>query len=157
MTATTDHDRPREQRRPRRRTALALAGLIAVGSVFAGCSSGGTTTTGNAPSTSAAVTSTASSGSTPAGATATTASGNTATTAASSTGTKVNANSASSAEIQKALEDAGVPNAARWTKEVLEYRPYPSNDPSLATLKKELQKYNPSADTLAKILGALTV
>jgi hypothetical protein len=153
MTTTTDR-RPSELNRilrPLRRGALVLAGLLAAGSFVAGCSSDPTTTAGNAPSTSAAVTTTA------AGATATTSSGNTATTAASRAGTKVNANAASSAEIQKALEDAGVPNAARWTKEVLEYRPYPSDDPTLATLKKELQKYNPSADTLAKILGALTV
>ncbi len=37
----------------------------------------------------------------------------------------------------------------------MEYRPYPSDDPSLAELRKELLKYNPSDEQLELILGAL--
>ena len=116
--------------------------------VAAACSSTSSTSTGSsaAPSSTAAAPAgsaassggSGSSGSTPAGAVA-----------------KVSANTATDDQIQKALEAAGVPNAARWTREVTEYRPYPTDDPSLAKLKKELQKYNPSADTLSKILAAL--
>src|SRR5213082_1527028 len=56
---------------------------------------------------------------------------------------KVNANTASQDEIQRALQAAGVPNSARWAGEVVEYRPYPTDDPSFAKLRRELAKYNP--------------
>jgi hypothetical protein len=78
-------------------------------------------------------------------------------TAAASTSQKVDANSASQDQIQQALEAAEVPNAARWTREVMEYRPYPTNDPSFAKLRQELAKYNPSADVVDKIVSALTL
>jgi hypothetical protein len=68
----------------------------------------------------------------------------------------VNANTASRDEIQRALEAAGVPNAARWAGEVVEYRPYPTDDPSFAKLRQELAKYNPGPDVVDKIVGALT-
>lgn len=68
---------------------------------------------------------------------------------------KVSANTASATELEAALTAAGVTNAARWTKEIQEYRPYPADDPSMATLRKELQKYKPAADQLEKIIGAL--
>ena len=70
---------------------------------------------------------------------------------------KVNANTASVPELQAALEAAGVTNAARWAREVDEYRPYPMDDPSLAKLRQELAKYNPAPDVLEKILATLTV
>jgi len=38
-----------------------------------------------------------------------------------------------------------------------EYRPYPTDDPSLAKLRQELAKYNPAPDVLEKILATLTV
>jgi competence protein ComEA len=68
---------------------------------------------------------------------------------------KVSANDASAEEIAAALEAAGVDNAERWTREVMEYRPYSTDDPSLAQLRKELLKYNPLPDQLELILGAL--
>ena len=70
---------------------------------------------------------------------------------------KVNANTASVPELQAAFEAAGVTNAARWAREVEEYRPYPTNDPSFAKLRQELAKYNPAPDVLEKILATLTV
>jgi hypothetical protein len=74
----------------------------------------------------------------------------------SSPSPKVNANTATSEQIQAALEAGGVPNAARWTREVIEYRPYPANDPSWAKLRQELAKYNPSSDVVDKIVAVLT-
>ena len=56
---------------------------------------------------------------------------------------RVNANSASVAELQRAFEAAGIASAARWAREVEEYRPYPTDDPSFAKLRRELAKYNP--------------
>ncbi len=122
-----------------RRTAVAAVALAAAGGLAA-CSSSTSTSTGT--STTTAASASPSTGGATAGSTA----GATA---------KVSANTASAEEIQAALTAAGVTNAARWTKEVQEYRPYPADDPSLAKLRKELQKYNPSADQLDKILSAL--
>lgn len=79
------------------------------------------------------------------------------TSGASAVATKANANTGSAGEIQSALEAAGVPNAARWVREVQEYRPYPSDDPSIAKLRQELIKYNPGQDVIDKIISALTV
>jgi outer membrane PBP1 activator LpoA protein len=70
--------------------------------------------------------------------------------------TKVSANTASQAEIVAALTANGVPNAARWAKEVEEYRPYPKDDPTLARLRQNLEKYKPGDDVMTKILGSLT-
>jgi DNA uptake protein ComE-like DNA-binding protein len=69
---------------------------------------------------------------------------------------KVSANTASASEITAALEAAGVSNAARWTREVMEYRPYAANDTGLTSLRQNLAKYNPGEDTITKIISALT-
>jgi hypothetical protein len=69
--------------------------------------------------------------------------------------TRVSANTATEAELVAALTDAGVPNADRWAREVMEYRPYPSDDPLLQRLQDNLAKYNPDPATLAAILSAL--
>jgi DNA uptake protein ComE-like DNA-binding protein len=69
---------------------------------------------------------------------------------------KVSANTASAEEIQAALEAAGVSNADRWAREVVEYRPYDSNDPDLTSLRQNLKKYNPGEETVNKIVSALT-
>ena len=74
--------------------------------------------------------------------------------ATASTG-KVSANTASEAEIAGALEAAGVSNAQRWAREVVEYRPYDTSDTNLAKLRQNLAKYNPGNDTVNKIIGAL--
>ncbi len=88
----------------------------------------------------------------------------TATTQASSTGTasgdpasaKVSANTASDSEIESALAAAGVSNPGRWAHEVVEYRPYPADDPNLQKLRDNLAKYNPGEETVDKIVSALT-
>lgn len=70
---------------------------------------------------------------------------------------KVDANTASVSELATALAANGVANANRWAREVEEYRPYPTDDPSFALLKQQLSKYNPSAETLAAIIASLTL
>ena len=76
---------------------------------------------------------------------------------ASSTTAKASANNATAAQLQAAFEAGGVPNASRWVVEVQEYRPYPVDDPTFAKLKSNLAKYNPSADTLSRILASLSL
>jgi ABC-type Fe3+-hydroxamate transport system substrate-binding protein len=79
------------------------------------------------------------------------------TTAGDGTTTTVDANTASVAEITAALTANGVDNAARWAREVEEYRPYPTDDPTFAKLRDELSKYNPSAETVDQIVASLTL
>jgi hypothetical protein len=69
--------------------------------------------------------------------------------------TRVSANTATSEELVAALTAAGVPNADRWAREIEEYRPYDSSDPTLARLQSNLAKYDPDPATLAAILSAL--
>jgi hypothetical protein len=68
---------------------------------------------------------------------------------------KVSANSATEDEIAAALQAVGVPNPKRWAAEVLEYRPYPLDDLTLAKLRQNLAKYNPGQQILDKIVSAL--
>jgi hypothetical protein len=49
-----------------------------------------------------------------------------------------------------------VSNPERWTEEVIEYRPYPTDDPNLTTLRDNLAKYNPGPETVDAIVSALT-
>lgn len=70
---------------------------------------------------------------------------------------KVNANTATQAELLQAFQAAGIPSAARWVMEVMEYRPYPTNDPTFAKLRTELAKYNPSPDVVDKIIATLSL
>ena len=69
---------------------------------------------------------------------------------------KVSANTASESEIEATLNNAGVSNAGRWAEEVIEYRPYPTDDPNLTKLRDNLAKYNPGQETIDKIVSALT-
>ncbi|MDR8415183.1 hypothetical protein MTP10_41430 [Nonomuraea sp. 3-1Str] len=98
-----------------------------------------------------------------AGTTGRTASSATATTATATTGTggapagaKVSANTADESQIAAALTAAGVGNAERWAREVVEYRPYAADDADLTSLRQNLAKYNPGEDTVNKIVSALT-
>ena len=77
--------------------------------------------------------------------------------AAAAVSPRVNANTASQDEVQRALEAAGVPSSARWAREVVEYRPYPTDDPSLAKLRQELRKYNPAPEVVDQIVATLTL
>lgn len=69
--------------------------------------------------------------------------------------TKVSANSASEDDIATALKAAGVAAPKRWAAEVVEYRPYPTDDLDLAKLRQNLAKYNPGQQTVDKIVSAL--
>ncbi len=82
--------------------------------------------------------------------------GTTSTTAGATATGKVSANTATTAEIAAALEGAGVNNADRWAREVVEYRPYPADDPTLQKLRDNLEKYNPADGVIDKIVSALT-
>jgi len=77
-------------------------------------------------------------------------------TATSQPGAKVSANTASESDIASALSSAGVSNAERWAKEVVEYRPYPADDPNMTKLRDNFAKYNPGQETVDKIVSALT-
>ena len=67
----------------------------------------------------------------------------------------VSANTATVDEIAAALNAAGVDNADKWAREVVEYRPYDSNDPDLSHLRDELAKYNPGPGVVDLIVSAL--
>jgi membrane-bound lytic murein transglycosylase B len=121
-----------------------LNALIAAALTLAACGGAASPTTSNATSSATTATPTPASTSTTAATVAT-------------TSTKASANNATAAQLQAAFEAAGVPNASRWVTEVQEYRPYPTDDPTFAKLRSNLAKYNPSADTLSRILAALSL
>ncbi|HTK61879.1 MAG TPA: hypothetical protein VL595_05870 [Pseudonocardia sp.] len=142
-----------------------LAGVTVLGLALAGCSSSESASTTpqtttyagppiGAPASPApsAPASAAPSASAPAGAPA----APSASAAPAAPAGKVSANTASEEEIFSALSKAGVTNPKRWTDEVIEYRPYPANDPNLGKLRQNLAKYNPGQDTVDKIVSALT-
>jgi hypothetical protein len=81
-------------------------------------------------------------------------SGDSATTAPG-VGKKVSANSASEAEIAKALTAAGVSNPGRRAAEVVEYRPYPTDDPDLTTLRKNLATNDLDPETIDRVIAVL--
>jgi hypothetical protein len=145
----------------------ALAAAIAV-VALAACGGAGTTTTGGAgqptaagaaPPTATAAQPTAAAKPTIAAAAPAAASTSAAAGSApvAEAARKVNANTASLAELQGALEANGVANAARWAREVDEYRPYPTADASFAKLRQELAKYRPDQATVDKIVASLSL
>jgi hypothetical protein len=69
---------------------------------------------------------------------------------------KIDANTATQDELTAAFTAAGISNAAKWAKEVTEYRPYPTDDPNFTSLRKELAKYNPAAGVVDQIVATLT-
>ena len=68
---------------------------------------------------------------------------------------KVSANNATAAELEAALEAAGVENAEKWAEEIEEYRPYDESDVHFVHLREELSKYGPSQETLNLIVSVL--
>jgi hypothetical protein len=128
---------------------LACAGTAAVLTLgLTGCGSS-TTSGGTTPSAPAAASSAAGAASSAVGA-----AGSAASSAANAV-QKVSANTASEEEITAALAAAGVSNPGRWAEEVVEYRPYPTDDPNLTKLRDNLAKYNPGQETVDKIVSAL--
>jgi|tagenome__1003787_1003787.scaffolds.fasta_scaffold19868973_2 hypothetical protein len=134
---------------PRRLPLLCAAATLAV--VLAGC--GGTTSTAGAPPAAPAASASADDATTADDSDETADDDSDDTTAA---GAKVSANTASEDEISDALEQAGVSNPDRWAEEVVEYRPYPADDPNLTKLRDNLAKYNPGQTTVDQIVSALT-
>ncbi|MEI7926523.1 MAG: hypothetical protein WCI61_10110 [Chloroflexota bacterium] len=146
------------------RPAFLLTGIAAAALAATACT--GTTATPTATAPAATSTTTAApSATTPAATTAAStppstgasgASGATAATGATGAArVKISANTATAAEIQAALTAAGVPNPANWTREVIEYRPYPADDANLGKLRQNLVKYNPGAGVVDAIVSAL--
>lgn len=78
-------------------------------------------------------------------------------TAVDASAATVDANTASVDEIASALAAAGVDNADRWAREVVEYRPYDTADPNLTHLRDELAKYNPAEGVVDLIVSTLEV
>ncbi len=112
----------------------------------------GTAACGSSGSDSASTTTAAASGAS----TTVAADGGSTTTEATTTDVaKVSANDASQSEIAAALTAAGVENADRWADEVTEYRPYSDADQGFPSLRKELEKYNPTTGTIDKIISVL--
>jgi hypothetical protein len=124
--------------------AVTLAGAV----VLAGCSSSATTSSPTAAAAPPATTVSSTSAVAVASPVA---------AASPASVSKVNANTASVAELQRAFETAGISNAARWAREVEEYRPYPTDDPSFAKLRRELAKYNPGPGVVDQIIAALAL
>src|SRR3954453_13091077 len=131
---------------PRRLPLLCAAATLAV--VLAGC--GGTTSTAGAPPAASA---SADDATTADDSDETADDDSDDTTAA---GAKGSANTASEYEISDALEQAGVSNPDRWAEEVVEYRPYPADDPNLTKLRDNLAKYNPGQTPVDQFWWALT-
>ena len=134
-----------------RRTLLTGVAAVAGALVLSACggspaTSGGTAAAPPAQSASAPAASPAASGGAPAASPAT-----------GSVTQKVNANTATVAEMQRAFEAAGISSAARWAREVEEYRPYPTDDPSFAKLRRELAKYNPGPGVVDQIVATLAL
>ncbi len=128
-------------------TATAIAGLAAA-CLLAGC--GSDATDDSSPTTTTET----------AGATDTTGTteGTVGTTDTTSTGSAtVDANTATIEELTAAFEAAGIDQAERWAREVDEYRPYDTSDPTFASLRQELSKYNPSEEVLEAIIATLTL
>ena len=137
----------------RRTAVLAAAATLLVAAACTGTPAPSATST-PALTTPATTTSNPTTASTPP---ASAASGSATGTAATSTATKVSANNATRAEVQAALAAAGVPNPANWAREVEEYRPYPTNDPTLAKLRQNLVKYNPAPGVVDAIVAVLSL
>jgi len=122
--------------------------LTAAAMILAACGGAAKSDASNATATTPVATATPAS---------TTSAASTAAATAGTTTTRASANNATATQLQAAFEAGGVPNASRWVVEVQEYRPYPVDDPTFAKLKSNLAKYNPSADTLGRILAALSL
>jgi len=72
-----------------------------------------------------------------------------------SSAAKISANSATEDELVQTFKTAGIPQPEKWADEVMEYRPYPADDPDLAKLRQELAKYNPAPGVVDQIVATL--
>jgi len=133
-------------------TATTAAGAAPTQTTAAAPAVGGSGATATRPAATTSAASTASTAVTGSAAAATAPAGG-----AAATIQKVNANTASQAELLAAFQANGIPSAAQWVREVMEYRPYPTNDPSFAKLRTELAKYNPSPAVVDQIVASLSL
>ena len=62
---------------------------------------------------------------------------------------------ASQQTIAASLRANNVSNPEGWAQVVLQYRPYPANDPSLGKLRQALVQYKADPATIDKITNAL--
>ena len=142
-----------------------LAGVVAATAVAASLAAcGGSATATTAPATATTGAPAASVSTAPRASVAASAAPSAAASAPAATGAsaapavkKVNANTATVAELQAAFQAAGIANAAKWAREVEEYRPYPTNDPTYAKLRAELAKYNPGPGVVDQIIACLSL
>ncbi|MDQ6604323.1 MAG: hypothetical protein M3Z19_16485 [Chloroflexota bacterium] len=133
----------------RRKLIGMVAGVVGT-AILAACG-------GSSTATPIAATSAPAAGSAPTQTPAAASSSPSAASTPAATAQKVNANTASQAELLAAFQANGIPSAAQWVREVMEYRPYPTNDPTFAKLRTELAKYNPSPDVVDKIIASLSL
>ena len=148
---------PQTHDRLSRRTLLTGFAAVAGALVLTACGSAATTSGSTAGSTATPI-----QAAKPAATSPVTAAGASPVAVAASPATgsvtqRVNANTASVVEMQRAFEAAGIPSAARWAREVEEYRPYPTDDPSFAKLRRELAKYNPGPGVVDQIVATLAL
>jgi hypothetical protein len=139
------------------RHSIRLSALVITGALtLAACGGGNSNSTVAAqPSTTAATSVASTAATTPT--TAAAASATTTPTTGAPAVAKVSANNATQAELAAAFQAAGIPSAAQWAKEVVEYRPYPTNDPTIAKLRQNLVKYNPGPGVVDSIVAALSL
>jgi hypothetical protein len=139
------------------RHSIRLSALVITGALtLAACGGGSSNPTVAAqPSTTAATSVASTAATTPT--TAAAASATTTPTTGAPAVAKVSANNATQAELAAAFQAAGIPSAAQWAKEVVEYRPYPTNDPTIAKLRQNLVKYNPGPGVVDSIVAALSL
>lgn len=70
---------------------------------------------------------------------------------------RVSANNATREQLQAAFEAAGISGPSGWAREVVEYRPYPTNDANLPKLRQNLAKYNPGPGVVDAIVATLSL
>ena len=132
-------------------TTLALTAALPLAACGGG---GGGATSASTATTAPAVTDAPALTDAPATAPTTAAPATTATTAAPAAG-KVSANDATRAELEAAFTTAGISSPAQWAREVTEYRPYATDDPTFAKLRQNLAKYNPGPGVVDQIVATL--
>jgi len=136
------------------RTTTRWAGLALAGALSLVACGGGSSPSA-APATTTGVT-TAPAATTPSTLAPATTAAPTTTVAVAAVG-KVSANDATQAELQAAFTAAGISSPAQWAREVTEYRPYPTDDPTMAKLRQNLAKYNPGPGVVDQIVAALAL
>ena len=69
----------------------------------------------------------------------------------------VDANDAPIFDVVTAFELNDIPEAGRWAREVVAYRPYDVADPTLARLRQQLVRQKPPPGVVDQIVASLSV